>query len=114
MTADDSPGINPEDWYHQVFETAPDAMVVVGSDGKIGFVNGQTERLFGYARNALLGQSLDMLIPERFRKGHAAHVGRYFANPSARPMGSGLELFGQRADGKEVAIEVSLSPVHTK
>jgi len=114
MTLERNPDQRTEDWYEQVFEAAPDAMVVVGSDEKINFVNVQTERLFGYPRGELLGKSIDMLIPARFRAGHGKHVARYFANPSSRPMGSGLELFGGRADGKEIAIEVSLSPIHTK
>jgi PAS domain S-box-containing protein len=99
------------DKFRQILDTAPDAMVVVNQHGKIVFANAQTEKLFGYARPQLLGQSLDMLIPERFRPSHGAHVGRYFAHPGTRAMGSGLELFGRRADGTELAIEVSLSPV---
>jgi PAS domain S-box-containing protein len=99
------------DKYRQILDTAPDAMVVVNHQGKISFVNAQTEKMFGYARRDLLGQPLDALIPERFRKTHGGHVGRYFGNPGTRLMGSGLELFGRRADGSELAIEVSLSPV---
>jgi PAS domain S-box-containing protein len=100
--------------YFQILDTAPDAMLVVGRDGKIAFVNAQTEKLFGWKREDLLGKSLEVLIPDRFHKGHGAHITRYFTSPGVRPMGSGLELFGKRADGSEVAIEVSLSPVHTK
>src|SRR4051812_43781188 len=106
--------LRPEEWYRQVLDTAPDAMVVVGSDGKIAFVNAQTERLFGYTRAELLGQTMEMLVPERLRARHSGHVARFFANPDARPMGSGIQLFGRRADGSELAIEVSLSPVRTK
>jgi PAS domain S-box-containing protein len=104
----------PEEWYQQVLDTAPDAMVIVGPDEKITFVNQQTERLFGYTRAELLGQTLETLIPERLRRGHSGHVARFFANPGARPMGSGLQLFGRRSDGTELAIEVSLSPVKTE
>jgi len=100
-----------ENWYEQVLETAPDAMVIVGEDGKIRFVNVQTERLFGHPRAVLLGQRLETLIPERLRHSHEKHVARFFAHPGTRPMGSGLELFGRRADGTELPIEVSLSPV---
>jgi PAS domain S-box-containing protein len=99
------------DKFRQILDTAPDAMVVVNQHGKIVFVNAQTEKMFGYRRETLLGQSLEMLIPERFRGSHAGHVTRYFAHPGTRAMGSGLELFGRRADGTELAIEVSLSPV---
>jgi PAS domain S-box-containing protein len=111
---DEASALRPEEWYRQVLDTAPDAMVVVGPDEKITFVNLQTERLFGYARTELLGQTLEVLIPERLRARHSGHVARFFARPGARPMGSGIELFGRRADGGELAIEVSLSPVYTR
>jgi PAS domain S-box-containing protein len=94
----------------ELLDSAPDAIVITGSDGLIQLVNLQTERLFGYRRDELIGKPLDMLVPDRFRGGHAAHIARYFANPAARPMGSGLELFGRRRDGTELPIEVSLSP----
>src|SRR5271165_2659574 len=100
-----------EEPYFHILDTAPDAMVVVGHDGKIAFVNLQTEKLFGYARADLLGKPLELLIPSRFHATHAEHVASYFAKPRTRTMGSGLELFGRHADGGEVAIEVSLSPV---
>jgi PAS domain S-box-containing protein len=100
--------------YFQILDTAPDAMVVVGRDQKIVFVNVQTERLFGYTRAELLGRSLDTLLPERFRGAHGKHMARYFSQPVVRSMGSGLQLFGLRADGTEIAIEVSLSPVEMK
>lgn len=96
-----------------LLDTAPDAMVVVGPDSRIRFVNAQTEHLFGYRREQLLGQPLDILIPERLRERHAQHLQRFFANPGARPMGSGLELFGRCRDGRELPIEVSLSPLRT-
>lgn len=107
----DSGGELTGDKYRQILDTAPDAMVVLNQEGKIVFVNAQTEKMFGYARGNLLGQPLDLLIPERFRRSHFGHVARYFAHPSTRSMGSGLELFGRREDGTELAIEVSLSPV---
>jgi PAS domain S-box-containing protein len=100
--------------YSQLLDTAPDAMVVVGADGCIKFVNLQTERMFSYARDQLVGQHLDLLIPERFRKTHFQHVERFLANPTLRPMGSGLQLFGRRKDGSELPIEVSLSPLQTE
>jgi PAS domain S-box-containing protein len=93
-----------------LLDTAPDAIVIAGEDGIIQLVNVQTEKMFGYRREELIGQHLDTLVPERFRATHGAHVRRYFAHPAARPMGSGLELFGRCKDGSEISIEVSLSP----
>jgi len=112
-SADPPASVEPEDWYRQVLETAPDAMVIVGDDEKILFVNQQTERLFGYDRADLIGKKLDTLIPERLRASHSSHVARFFSRPGTRPMGSGVALFGRQKDGKEMPIEVSLSPVHT-
>jgi PAS domain S-box-containing protein len=96
-----------------LLDTAPDAMVVAGADGRINFVNVRTESLFGYTRSELLGQHLEILIPERARAGHAAHLVRFFTNPGVRPMGSGIELYGRRKDGTELPIEVSLSPLRS-
>lgn len=103
-----------EERYSRLLDTAPDAMVVVDADAKILLVNVQTEKLFGHSREDLIGHSLDILIPERFRPTHGAHVARFFTNPGARPMGSGLQLFGRRKDGTEIPIEVSLSPLRTE
>jgi protein-histidine pros-kinase len=100
-------------FYEQVLETAPDAMVIVGADANIHYVNTQLERMFGYSRADLLGKGLEVLVPPRFRTSHAKQVGRFFQKPATRHMGSGLELFGAKADGTEFAIEVSLGPVHT-
>jgi len=99
--------------YSQLLDAAPDAMVVVGEDGRIRLVNLQTERVFGYARSELVGRPLTLLIPERFRPLHAKHEASFFANPTARAMGSGLQLVGLHKDGTEVPIEVSLSPLET-
>jgi PAS domain S-box-containing protein len=114
MIPNDAVSPRSEDWYQEVLDTAPDAMIIVGRDENIIFVNRQTEQLFGYGRAALVGQPLDTLVPERLRAGHGKHVARFFSNPGTRPMGSGIELFGRRVDGVEIPIEVSLSPVHTR
>jgi len=100
-----------EDDYRQLLDAAPDAVICVGSDGRIGFANVQTEHLFGYARNEILGRPFELLIPERFRSAHRGHVERYLEAPATRSMGSGLDLFGLRKGGTEIPVEISLSPV---
>ncbi|HEY0254272.1 MAG TPA: PAS domain S-box protein, partial [Kofleriaceae bacterium] len=97
--------------YIELLDGTPDAIVIVGEDNRIQLVNRQTEAIFGYRRDELMGRSLDLLIPERFRGGHLARVSTFFARPNARAMGSGLRLYGLRKDGKELPIEVSLSPI---
>ena len=102
-----------DDRYRQLLDTAPDAMVIADARGQIEFVNIQTEKVFGYLRSELVGQPIEILIPERFRKTHVGHRNRFVAEPTFRPMGSGLQLYGRRKDGSEIAIEVSLSPLAT-
>ena len=97
----------------QVVEAAPNGMLMVDSAGAITLVNAQTERLFGYPRAELMGQPIERLVPERFRDPHPGHRTGFFAEPTARSMGSGRELFGRRKDGSEFPIEIGLSPFTT-
>ncbi|MFQ5779695.1 MAG: PAS domain S-box protein [Nitrospiria bacterium] len=99
--------------FHEVLEFVPDAMVVVGQDGRIVFVNAQTERLFGYRRDELVGNPLGILLPDRLREVHQQHFTHYLSDPTIRPMGGGIELVGRHQDGGEVPVEISLSPLHT-
>jgi PAS domain S-box-containing protein len=97
-----------------MFESAPDAIAAVDRHGRIVLVNAQTQNLFGYTRDELIGQPIEILVPERFRGAHPARREQYSSRPLRRPMGEGLELFGRRKDASEFPVDIMLSPLETK
>ena len=97
--------------FRRLLEAAPDAMVIVDRSGRISLVNSQTERMFGYSREELLDQPVEILIPEKFREGHRRDRDAYASAPHTRPMGSALNLLGRRKDGTTFPVEISLSPL---
>jgi PAS domain S-box-containing protein len=98
--------------YEGLFEFAPDAIVVVDSEGRIVQVNRRAEALFGYNREELLNSEHDVLLPERFREKHKEHRKAYMADPRVRPMGTGLELYGRKKDGSEFSVDIALGVLH--
>jgi PAS domain S-box-containing protein len=96
-----------------LLESVPDAVVGVDREGRIAFVNVHTEQLFGYERSAMLGQPVELLLPDHLKGAHARHREVYHANPTTRPMGVGLNLLARRKDGSEFPVEISLSPLAT-
>ncbi len=97
--------------FEKLFLASPDAIIVTTIDGHISAASPATERLFGYSQKELIGNLVEILIPERFRGRHPQRRGAYAAAPIVRPMGTGLELYGLRKDGTEFPVDIMLSPV---
>ncbi|MDY0871352.1 PAS domain S-box protein [Dongia rigui] len=103
-----------EERFRLVVEAAPNAMVMINGRGEIEMVNAQAERVFGYARTEMLGQPVEMLVPERFRSHHPALRKSFGGAAEARPMGAGRDLFARRKDGSEFPVEIGLNPIETE
>jgi PAS domain S-box-containing protein len=102
-----------EERLRRVIESSPSAMVMVNARGEIVLVNGQTEKLFGYDRNELIGRTIEVLVPESFRERHPNYRRSFLQQPQARPMGAGRDLFARRKDGSEFPVEIGLNPLET-
>lgn len=107
--ADDS-----EAYFRHLLESAPDAMITIDEQGKIAIVNGQAEKMFGYKREEMLGQAVELLLPERLHKQHVGHRRNFLKEPRLRPMGAEMPLLARRQDGSEFPVEISLSPIRSK
>jgi PAS domain S-box-containing protein len=103
-----------EQLFRGLLEAAPDGMVIVDRKGNIVLLNAQSERLFGYSRDELIGQPIERLVPDRFTASHSTHRAFYTEDPHTREMGIGLDLFARRKDGSEFPVEISLSPLQTE
>jgi PAS domain S-box-containing protein len=97
--------------FRALLESAPDSIVIVDADGRIALVNRQVEQMFGYQRDELIGQPIEILVPERFHHFHVGYRQGYTASPRTRPMGAALELYARRKDRTEFPVEISLSPL---
>ena len=107
------PRVHASNLFERLFEFSPDAVLVTNLAGSIIATNAQAERMFGYDRQELIGQPVEILIPERFRRIHPQHRSDYTAQPHMRPMGVGLDLYARRKDGSEFPVDILLSPVET-
>src|ERR1700722_4369287 len=99
-------GRQADEIFRVVVEATPNAIVLANAQGRILLVNAGAEKLFGYSREELIGQPVEMLLPERFRAAHPGHRLAYAGHAEARPMGQGRDLFARRKDGSEVPVEI--------
>lgn len=111
---DDTAFHKSEERFRRVVEAAPNAMVMVNAAGVIEMVNAQAERVFGYSREEMLGRSVEMLVPDRFRQDHPRLRATFNADPHSRPMGAGRDLNARRKDGSEFPVEIGLNPIDTE
>ena len=100
--------------FHQLLDSASDAVVVVNNKGNIVLANKMVESMFGYEPESLVGQAIEILMPARFKNGHVKLRGNYFNHPNVRFMGTGMVLYAQHRDGREFPVEISLNPVKTE
>src|SRR5436190_3498166 len=103
-----------EEQFTGLMDSLPDAIVLADAAGRIVLANTQAEQLFGYGPEELVGRLVETLVPERYHAAHVGHRAVYAANPRPRAMGAGLELYGQRKDGSEFPVEISLAPLETE
>ena len=102
-----------KEMFERFFDAAPDAILVADQNGRITDTNHQSEVMFGYKREELVGQSIEILVPEHLRPGHHDHRNRYLASPKVRPMGQGLELYARHKDGSQIPVDITLSPMRS-
>ena len=113
ITQDITSSKHAEEKSRLMVNLALNAMVLVDDQGMIVLVNSQTETLFGFKNEQLVGQPIEMLVPDRFKAEHPANRRRYFCNPTVRPMGAERDLYGRRSDGSEFPVEIGLHPIET-
>jgi len=111
MVSEKTPQNESEAWFRTLLDSAPDAMIIVNDNGEIEIVSRQAEQMFGYSRDELRGQKIEILMPDRIRQRHLKHRAGFIEQPSVRPMGASMELVARRKDGSEFPVEISLSPV---
>lgn len=114
ITRDQTDAKKEEERFRLVVESAPNAMVLVNAEGKISLVNSQTEKVFGYTREELIDQPVELLLPDRFKSNHPNFRDSFFHTPKARAMGAGRDLFARRKDLTEFQVEIGLNPIETR